>query len=412
MKKYIKLIFLVIFAYILMEVVSFTIYSLNYREFFSFNSVKNLRDSVINSFNPQDLKLTQVRVPWNVTPHPYLGFGNPVPKGFDFLQNQKSEIQDDPNGIVVGITGGSLSFGMFNSSAELIKQKIEDIPFYKNKNVYMLQLGLFAWKQPQQLASLAYYLSLGGKLDILINLDGHNEVVDAGHNVGNKVHPSYPLLWIYLATNMLTIDRMAIISDITNINSKRYKTARLFDRVRLSVTVNTLWRFLDSYFEARLNRARIAFDEIDDKDIKEKPYYKYGPHYKYTHTQEAYEYFATIWKNSSVQMHRLAESNGIAYFHFLQPNQYVPNSKILSQEEMQKYYKPKRAGRGIISGYPLLQANGDELKKNGVNYYDLTMIFNDVNETLYSDTCCHLNKKGNDLLAKHIGQIIYEYYQN
>jgi len=50
-------------------------------------------------------------------------------------------------------------------------------------------------------------------------------------------------------------------------------------------------------------------------------------------------------------------------------------------------YKP-----AIVVGYPYLKRYGQELVASGVNFYDLTMIFSDVTEIVYADSCCHVNK--------------------
>lgn len=42
----------------------------------------------------------------------------------------------------------------------------------------------------------------------------------------------------------------------------------------------------------------------------------------------------------------------------------------------------------------------------GVNYTDRTMIFRDTKESLYIDDCCHLNSRGDQLVARRICQII------
>ena len=39
------------------------------------------------------------------------------------------------------------------------------------------------------------------------------------------------------------------------------------------------------------------------------------------------------------------------------------------------------------------------MQDQGINYFDLTGIFLDHPETLYRDNCCHLNARGNELLA-------------
>jgi len=46
-----------------------------------------------------------------------------------------------------------------------------------------------------------------------------------------------------------------------------------------------------------------------------------GPSYHYESESDMFKDLASVWKMSSIQMHRLCAANGIRYFHFLQPNQ-------------------------------------------------------------------------------------------
>jgi hypothetical protein len=34
------------------------------------------------------------------------------------------------------------------------------------------------------------------------------------------------------------------------------------------------------------------------------------------------------------------------------------------------------------------------------------MIFKEVEEAIYEDTCCHVNKRGNDLIAAKVAEVI------
>jgi hypothetical protein len=62
----------------------------------------------------------------------------------------------------------------------------------------------------------------------------------------------------------------------------------------------------------------------------------------------------------------------------------------------------------VVLGYPLLRQAGPELKKAGVTFTDLSRVFVDHPEPLYRDDCCHLNIRGNELLAGFIGNVIVE----
>jgi len=118
-----------------------------------------------------------------------------------------------------------------------------------------------------------------------------------------------------------------------------------------------------------------------------------------------------IWKNSSKMINRLAKENGIYYFHFLQPNQYLPNSKPLTDDEKKSAINEvNKEIYSIDKSYPIMQDEIIELKKDGVNATDLTMLFKDENKPVYKDICCHFNEYGNNVLAKSIGKTIQEIF--
>jgi hypothetical protein len=103
----------------------------------------------------------------------------------------------------------------------------------------------------------------------------------------------------------------------------------------------------------------------------------------------------------------MAAANGIRYFHFLQPNQYVPDSKPLTDDERRTAYAHDHPYAMFVrKGYPYLREEGRRLKPAGVEYTDLTAMFSTARETLYTDICCHLNKDGNARLGAAIGRTI------
>ena len=50
--------------------------------------------------------------------------------------------------------------------------------------------------------------------------------------------------------------------------------------------------------------------------------------------------------------------------------------------------------------WPLSREGG----RDGVHFVDLTMLVKDVEETIYEDDCCHVNQRGNDLIAAKLAE--------
>jgi hypothetical protein len=47
----------------------------------------------------------------------------------------------------------------------------------------------------------------------------------------------------------------------------------------------------------------------------------------------------------------------------------------------------------------------------GVDFHDMTMVFEDVEKPLYYDSMCHFNAEGNEILARRIAPIIIEAFR-
>jgi hypothetical protein len=110
-----------------------------------------------------------------------------------------------------------------------------------------------------------------------------------------------------------------------------------------------------------------------------------------------------VWFRSSVQMWELTHGFGALYLHFLQPNQYVSGSKVLTAEERRIAYKPESPyGSNAAEGYPMLISARAQFVDAGVPYEDLTQMFVNDRRTLYVDDCCHLGPEGTYALASHI----------
>jgi hypothetical protein len=67
------------------------------------------------------------------------------------------------------------------------------------------------WKQPQQPLALSYFLSLGAKYDVVMNLDGFNELaLPFLNNLRAGVYPFFPRLWNLSGSSPPTYSATAI----------------------------------------------------------------------------------------------------------------------------------------------------------------------------------------------------------
>jgi len=358
--------------------------------------------------------------------HPYLGFvGNPTRHNelVDALRetevtsygfnDDKSPIQPaSKDRLIVGIFGGSVAHYMSTQGVSELEAELMRAPRFAGRSVVVVRVALAGWKQPQQLMALNYLLMLGAHFDVVINLDGFNEIaLPPVENRPKGVFPYFPRGW-YVRTQGATDHAVrTAVGRLTVLQQGRADWAGRFVEADGTPTFwgsNTalaawIWRWRDDAMAAELADARLQMLASKDSDTR---YVARGPPFDYR-DENLYAELAAAWARSSLQMHQLCAANGIEYYHFLQPNQYVPGSKPLHAEERRLAWSEKSLYRASVErGYPELIEQGKQLREQGVAYTDLTQMFEHNDSFLYHDVCCHLNVTGNQLLGAEIGRVI------
>ena len=325
-------------------------------------------------------------------PHPLYGFTD---SSMGHALNALPPTQRRAGTAVIGLFGGSV--------AEEVNPFLQrELSRYFAANGLARQpivraLATNSIKQPQQVMILSHTLLLGGEFDLIVNLDGFNEAsLTAAQSMETGVFPFLPYKWrsfVGLTTaELLRAGRIGVL---------RREQARL----AAAGATSPLRRSAVFGLANRWRRERIAAEIIQrNHDLAAtKSYYsleKYGPRRWRETEEELLPEAARVWYRSSAALARLAEMAGAEYYHFRQPNQYVPGAKPLSPAELESAYNPHWYPAILAArGYPQLRAISRDLSSQGINYFDLTGIFVDHPETLYRDKCCHLNARGNELLA-------------
>ena len=157
-------------------------------------------------------------------------------------------------------------------------------------------------------------------------------------------------------------------------------------------------------FDAAATQKQLVFPGQVSKDFQLR-----GPTYPTLPRQELCRALAAQWARSSVLMNDISRGRGMTYLHFLEPNQYVPNSKPFGRAERLVAFDSHSGFRSpVVDCYPALIEAGRSLAVQGVQFHDLSRIFADHPEPLYKDSCCHLNQEGYRLLARAIGRVAVE----
>jgi len=170
--------------------------------------------------------------------------------------------------------------------------------------------------------------------------------------------------------------------------------------LRNSNVLLLLWKTIDNRLVSQLVGADTGIREQLGK-LPESA--ALGPQARYKGAEDLLLHVARVWKASSLQMARISQANHMDYYHFLQPNQYLPGSKPLSgEEESEAYLESSPFKEPVELGYPLMVREGEDLVDQGVRFADLTLLFQDERQTVYIDSCCHFNPFGYGVIAERM----------
>ena len=327
----------------------------------------------------------------NIT-HPFYGYSYRSPSN---TLNAMPPRQRREDTVVIALLGGSVANQVYPFFQEAINRWFAANP--GSRQPLFIDLTLAGSKQPQQALLIAHSLLLGGEFDLIVNLDGFNEVDGSvKDNFELGVFPFFPRLWAdrvgQTGAEGLLTGNIAVLRR----EQARLTAIRETSPLRWSALFGLTNRYRRESAAAQISQLNHALLTAEvDYNLE-----RHGPRSRWRTSAAALAAAARFWHRGALMMRELAALAGADYYHFLQPNQYVPDSKPLSAREREFAYTPGGSEKAAVEqGYPLLQEISRDLPGRGVNYFDLTGIFAGHTETLYRDTCCHVNDAGNELLA-------------
>ncbi|HPJ72058.1 MAG TPA: hypothetical protein PK636_05190 [bacterium] len=348
--------------------------------------------------------------------HPYLGYvldprSSPGIDALGFwkpLEPAAPPANGDP--IVVGIFGGSFAMGIVSRAGGELAALLEEIPAFRGRPCEIRRVALGGYKQPQQLMALVYLLAWGERFDVVINIDGFNELVlPVTDNMLRGVSPFYPRGWDRRVNSIPAAADLKLMGELALIEARRRSLAECFSRFPLSRSAvgNIVWAFWDGRCRIRRDRVRERLRTAEDLSSGSVPYLLSGPPLPPDFEEAPYRRLAEFWGRCSRLMRDICESNGIVYLHFLQPNQYVPGSKPMGIDEKRTAFRENHPYRSVVEqGYPQLVEEGEKLKEGGVGFHDLSMIFAGDSAPYYVDDCCHLGDAGSRLVVAAIAEAV------
>lgn len=337
--------------------------------------------------------------------HPFTGYD--FAGGLDLLNAEVRMLRGGKHedAIEILIVGGSVSQMFSQYGAQPLTEVLQRDERLRDQRIRFLNFGRGGFKQPQQLHMFTYLLALGFDPEVVILIDGFNEVALANQNVENYgTHPAYPSAshWGHLVrTGGPDQQALAILFAAYQL---RTEVGELCER-----SLAWPWIFRSSILGRRVierlaelrQEAVQAQRRYEAYVAKKAEFVTRGPDWNPKLKEPLMESVA-VWAESARMMHDLCRERGILFLHVLQPTLWDPGAKPITAEERKVGATSDVWLAGVERGYPLLRMLGAKLAAEGLPFVDGSLFFADVEETIYIDAC-HVEHEGNRILAEKIG---------
>jgi hypothetical protein len=349
--------------------------------------------------------------PWSAEKlrlHPYFGWvntprssGNAVVTRYNnlgFLDPTDPPTPADGE-FVVGIFGGSvaLNAAMEEFQHRRIISRLKASRGLSCKNVRILNLAKEGYKQPQQFFVLAHYLLAGQRFDVVLNIDGFNEVSSGWINVSRGIELTMPGADTYQALAALTDGGIsgARLKGLRALHLRRTASQCALAQCWLA---KTLWADVLSSGVSEALRHEPAEPLVMIEKRPGAAPADDGPFL---------ERLADSWEGASLGMKLMTESFGGLYIGVLQPNQYFRTKREFGDEEKSVAFLAGHPyAEKLQRGYESLRARGSLLSGKGLRFFDATSVFDDISEPVYRDNCCHFNARGEAAFANFLAEAV------
>ncbi|PSB35641.1 hypothetical protein C7B69_05610 [filamentous cyanobacterium Phorm 46] len=359
--------------------------------------------------------------------HPFFGFiQNPSPDfrpGFKVNNYGFISPYDYPfkkfkkNQFVIGIFGGSVAsdFSIFQVQNKILPKYLKQVPGLQDKEFVILSFATGGYKQPQQLLILNYFLALGQELDLVVNIDGFNEVALSNLNNKNQINLAMPSIQhisplTSLANNSLSIKAMQATIRIKENKARINEGLESLQHCSLAACD----ALTSVYVQNLVNNYRkdvIAFEKERSKKQQddEGSVVFINKNKSILEDSAAFEQMAWNWAKSSIFMHKVLSASNVPYFHVLQPNQYYQTKRVFGEAEKRiAFNKDTPYSKAVELGYPAILGKFPNLQKNNVNILNGVKVFDQTKDAVYVDSCCHYNQAGKLIFSNYVGSSILE----
>ncbi|MGC9525590.1 MAG: hypothetical protein ACP5D7_08645 [Limnospira sp.] len=324
-------------------------------------------------------------------------------------------VKTNENQYIVGVFGGSVAsnYSIFEIQNKILETKLKQIPELKDKEIIILSFATGGYKQPQQLLILNYMLSVGQVFDMVVNIDGFNEIALSNVNNDRKLDLMMPSAahiepLTSLANNNLSTKALETLLKIKETKPRINDAIATLKDCNLASchTLNSLHvrRLIQDY---RRDVKRFQRYQQNPDEEGEGSVFLFYQQESPLPEPEALQKIINNWVKTSTLMSQILSAQNIPYFHVIQPNQYYPTDRVYSEEEREVAFSDDSPyGDAIEVGYPLLLNRIPELQAAGVTVFNGVKALDNTPEIMYIDDCCHYTPAGERLLSSYIAESI------
>jgi len=313
--------------------------------------------------------------------------------------------------LLVGVFGGSVAAWFCQVGTDRLVSRLAASPPFRGREIVPLCFAHEGYKQPQQLLILSYFLSIGQELDVVVNIDGFNEVALSRLNDARGSDISMPSvmhldpLTALLDQSSLTSEKVESLARIQGYRRRLNAAAGRANRARSAAmyfVYSRLHGVLDRQYQAEVRR----FDALPAAPGASM--IRVTPKVRAREDGILWDDIASGWMRSSRLMQQLLAARGARYVHLLQPNQYFTTRPFAPGEAEVALTAESPFKPGAEQGYPALErvvASG-AFAQAGVTFVDGVHLFDAERAPVYIDNCCHYTRRGYEILADAIARAV------
>jgi len=335
-------------------------------------------------------------------PHPYVGWDEKNRLEQIAVETQYFRAPEADDRFEVLIVGGSVAGLVGQLGARGLGEALSADPRLADRRIRVMSHGRGSFKQPQQATLISFLLSLGYRPDVILNVDGFNEVALGMDNATYRANPLYPH-WPQYAPSAGTRVHAPEVEDAlraldlaqTEFDAHAKRTlegwtlkSAILGRMALS-RVRKLAARCGELQTAALN----AMSSVEEFDPTLGPALAPNPG-----PLVVVDSIVRGWVETSRQIDAMARNHGLLYLQILQPTLHDEGSKPLTPKEIELGKLPPSWVQGVELGYPRLREAGAQLVEAGVAYRDGSMLFRELTDEAYYDGC-HFRGAGMDVFT-------------